>query len=120
MQYAAMELLVRRPGASQKAIGEDLGLDRSTVADVVRRMEAAGLLERSRDPDDNRRNVVVLTARGRTEYMVLTPAVVALQDDLVRDLTGDETAQLRRLIARVLVSHETAGAPSLPEARPGS
>ena len=106
VQYAVLELLTHRPGASQKVIGDELGLDRSTVADLVRRMEAAGLIGRTRDPDDNRRNVVVLTDLGRREYAELTPAVLALQHELVRELSAGETAELRRLISRVLQTHE--------------
>lgn len=106
VQYAVLELLTHLPGSSQKTIGDELGLDRSTVADVVRRMEAAGLLDRTRDPDDHRRNVVVLTDGGRSEYTALTPAVLALQHELVRELSADETAELGRLISRVLATHE--------------
>lgn len=106
VQYAVLELLTHLPGASQKVIGAELGLDRSTVADIVRRMEASGLLGRSRHPDDNRRNVVVLTDRGRDEYDALTPAVLELQHELVRELSPAETAELRRLISRVLQTHE--------------
>ena len=106
VQFATLELLVHLPGASQKDIGEGLGLDRSTVTDVVRRMERVGLIERTRDPADNRRNVVVLTALGRSEYDDLLPRVLDLQHELVNALTPEETAELRRLLGRVVAAHE--------------
>lgn len=102
VQYAALETLAGAPGASQRELGEELGLDRSTIADLVRRMEASGLLVRRRDDADRRRNTLELTARGAAEYEALRPAVDAIQVRLVEGLGADEAARLRGLLLRVI------------------
>lgn len=102
VQYSALAVLERMPGASQKELGDEASLDRSTVAELVRRMERLGLVERLRDDDDRRRNVVALTDQGRAELATLRPAVTALQERLLEHLDARESAELRRLLGLVL------------------
>src|SRR5262249_9688087 len=64
--------------ASQQQLCAAAALDRSTIADLVSRMERRGLLSRRRAADDRRRNVTVLTAAGRAELDRLRPGVEAV------------------------------------------
>jgi DNA-binding MarR family transcriptional regulator len=64
-QYLAMLVLWERDGVTVKAIGERLGLDSGTLTPLLKRLEAAGLVRRSRDPADERQLVVALTDAGR-------------------------------------------------------
>ena len=50
---------------SQTDIVRDTGIDRSTVAEMVRRMARNGLLQRRRSREDARANIVQLTESGR-------------------------------------------------------
>ena len=102
VQYAALEALGTAPGASQRELGEELGLDRSTIADLVRRMESAGLLERRRDDGDRRRNALELTPLGRSELERLGPLVDRVQVELVERLDPAEEAALRRGLLRLI------------------
>jgi DNA-binding MarR family transcriptional regulator len=76
-------------------------LDRSDLHAVVSRLEADGLVERSQDPADRRRNVVALTRNGRTTLRRLERRVVAVQDELTASLSAKERAQLVALLKRV-------------------
>ncbi|MEJ2815027.1 MULTISPECIES: MarR family transcriptional regulator [unclassified Caulobacter] len=64
-QYLVLGALWEVDGQSVGAIAERLGLDSSNVTPLVKRMEAAGLLSRQRNPDDERQVVVSLTDHGR-------------------------------------------------------
>lgn len=64
-QYLALSALWEIDGQSVGAIAERLGLDSSNVTPLVKRMEAAGLLSRERNPADERQVVVSLTDHGR-------------------------------------------------------
>jgi len=46
------------------AIGDRLHLDTSTLTPLLKRLEQAGLVERTRDPADERRVTISLTTRG--------------------------------------------------------
>ncbi|RDE04602.1 MarR family winged helix-turn-helix transcriptional regulator [Sphingomonas aracearum] len=64
-QYLVLHTLWEAPeGRSIGAIGERLGLESSTVTPLVKRMEAAGLVTRARNPADERQVRVRLTDAG--------------------------------------------------------
>lgn len=64
-QYLVLGVLWEADGQTVGAVAERLGLDSSNVTPLVKRMEAAGLLTRLRNPDDERQVLVHLTAAGR-------------------------------------------------------
>ena len=77
VQYAILTVLAVRPGLDQTALGQEVGLDRTTTADVVRRLEERGLLERRDNPHDRRTRLVFLTKPGKS-------VVVSLRADMAR------------------------------------
>lgn len=102
VQFAALSVLARTPGVSQAELGAALDLDRSTIADVVRRMAARDLLTRVRSTEDTRRNVLDLTAHGLDVLDELRPRVEGLEPVLTAGLDTRETAELRRLLRTIL------------------
>ena len=64
-QYLVLSTLWEVDGQSIGAIAERLGLDSSNVTPLVKRMEAARLVSRLRNPADERQVVVTLTDQGR-------------------------------------------------------
>ncbi len=64
-QYLVLSALWETDGLSIGAIAERLALDSSNVTPLVKRMEAAKLLSRERNPADERQVVVSLTDLGR-------------------------------------------------------
>ncbi len=64
-QYLVMLTLWEQDGQSVSAIGERLFLDSGTLTPLLKRLEAAGLVERVRSAQDERRVQVSLTPAGR-------------------------------------------------------
>lgn len=95
-QYSILAVLERLGEASQRELGDEVDLDRSTIADLVRRMEKSGLIARQRAASDARRNVVTLTAHGAAEHARLAPRVVEVQRELTGHLGAAESAALFR------------------------
>ncbi len=62
-------------GASQTRLVELTGIDRSTLADMVRRLIKKGLIERRRTKQDARVYAVKLTAEGRKQLALAVPAL---------------------------------------------
>jgi DNA-binding MarR family transcriptional regulator len=102
VQYAAMAVLERTPGMSQRELGDELDLDRSTINDLVLRLEKRGLIERAQASDDKRRKVLELTPAGKREFTSLQPAVARVQEILTGDLTASDTAHLREILTALL------------------
>ena len=63
-QYLVMVALWSRDGRTVKELGELLFLDSSTLTPLLKRMEAAGLITRTRNPQDERQVLLHLTAEG--------------------------------------------------------
>ena len=64
-QYLAMMALWERDDITVNALGAQLRLDSGTLTPLLKRLEGRSLLQRRRDPEDERRVRVVLTEAGR-------------------------------------------------------
>ncbi|ALP66467.1 MULTISPECIES: MarR family winged helix-turn-helix transcriptional regulator [Paraburkholderia] len=106
VQYAALEILQKTPGVNQRQLGDELDVDRSTIADLVARMVRNGLIERSDDPVDKRSYVLFLTADGKKQLASLRPRVEEVERILTARLTQRECLELRRLLLALLPPHE--------------
>ena len=102
VQYAAMVVLQQAPGVNQRQLGDELDLDRSTIADLVARMVRNGLIERTDDPADKRSYVLFLTAAGKKQLATLRPRVASVERILTAALTPQESSELRRLLSALL------------------
>ena len=63
-QFTLLCALEQNDGASQTALVEITGIDRSTLAEMVRRMLEKGLLSRERTEEDQRANAVAISPVG--------------------------------------------------------
>ncbi|MGT2514628.1 MarR family winged helix-turn-helix transcriptional regulator [Sphingomonas panni] len=94
-------------GMTIGAIAERLALEPSTITPLAKRMEAAGLVVRLRNPDDERQVRVQLTDTGRARWAetgCLAPTVVArsgMTPERLVALNAEVTA-LRRALADAL------------------
>ena len=64
-QFTLLCALEQNDGVSQTALVEITGIDRSTLAEMVRRMLERGLLSRKRTEEDQRANAVAISPAGR-------------------------------------------------------
>jgi DNA-binding MarR family transcriptional regulator len=64
-QYLVMLVLWERDGVPLKDIGERLFLDSGTLTPLLKRLEAAQLIKRSRSTEDERQVLIALTSRGQ-------------------------------------------------------
>src|ERR1700742_2623988 len=79
-QYLVMLALWGQSPLAVKELIEMLQLDGPTLSPLLKRLEAAGLVTRTRDPDDERQLRIDLTQKGRAlraEALNVPPAVVA-------------------------------------------
>jgi DNA-binding MarR family transcriptional regulator len=80
-QYLVMLVLWERDGLSVKEIGERLFLDSGTLTPLLKRLEAAHLVKRSRSAADERQVLVALTPQGaalrETAKSSVPPAILA-------------------------------------------
>ena len=64
-QYLAMLVLWEEDNVPVKDIGERLFLDSGTLTPLLKRLEAAGLIRRTRSAEDERQMLIALTPQGQ-------------------------------------------------------
>lgn len=102
VQYGVLYFLCRHGSLGQRELMEHTQLDKSSLAELLRRMELQGTVETQRDPTDKRRKTVALTDRGRQLHDRLQPAAVRVNELLTEGLTATEEAMLDALLSKVL------------------
>ncbi len=100
-QVAILRALAGSPGASQTAIVYATGIDRSTTADIVKRLLDRGLVKRRRSRGDARAYVVTLTPEGEQVLASAEPVIAAVEKALLDELPKEDrdcfVASLERL-----------------------
>ncbi len=72
-QYAILVAIDEHAGVSQTGLVARTGIDRSTLADIVKRMIEKGLVQRQRTSEDARTYAVRLTRKGASALRKMRP-----------------------------------------------
>ena len=106
-QYLVMLVLWKQAPQTVGSLGDMLYLDSGTLTPLLKRMETAGLISRTRDAGDERRVLIDVTVKGRA----LRSAAEKVPTVLAAGLDIDETSvvqlrdQVRNLIAVIHGRH---------------
>jgi MarR family transcriptional regulator, lower aerobic nicotinate degradation pathway regulator len=103
--YRLLAALTEFGPASQAALGRRTGMDRSDVVAALNDLAARGLVDRSPDPSDRRRNIITITPAGTDQLRRLDAVVAGVQAQLLAPLSPAERQQLTRLLTRILDHH---------------
>lgn len=107
VQYAALQAVANTPGVDQRTLAGRVGLDTSTVAGVLDRLEARGLLLRNASPQDKRVRLLSLTPEGSQLLAAVEPDMRAAQQRILAPLPKAERAEFMRML-RTLVDGNNA------------
>lgn len=109
-QYLTMLALWSADGPlTVGALGRRLRLDSATLTPLLKRLEAAGFVTRTRDVDDERRVLLAVTAAGEAlqERVAHVPASIVERTGL----TFEDGLALRRLLDGLLATLDGATEP---------
>jgi DNA-binding MarR family transcriptional regulator len=105
-QFAALNALYGEPAIDQRTLGERISLDRSTMAEVVARLSARGLIDTARNSHDGRRKTIRLTPKGVATLQHLIPRTHEMTRRLVGALDSKEREEMLRLLTIVVSANE--------------
>ena len=112
VQYSLMTALDERGELDQNSLALEIGLERTTVADVVLRLHDRGVLERRQSAVDRRVRLVKLTRKGRALLKKMACAVQRAHDRTVAQLPQDERDLfLLQMVKLVETNNDISGAP---------
>jgi len=90
-QYLVMLVLWERDGVPVKDIGERLFLDSGTLTPLLKRLETAGLIKRTRSTEDERQVLIALTSQGqalREKARTVPQAILATSACSISELSA--------------------------------
>ena len=86
---------------SQREIADELGIEGATLTHHLNRMEAAGLVTRTRNPQNRRVHDVTMTDDGEGAFGSLLGVVQDFDAQLRAGFSDRDLATLRRLLQRL-------------------
>jgi DNA-binding MarR family transcriptional regulator len=102
VQYAALVVVRAQPGVDQTRLVNLIALDRSTIGNVVARLEAKKLIARRPGTADKRTKRLYPTTLGGTTLDAITGAVAAAQRRILTPLTPAERPQFMSMLTRLV------------------
>lgn len=101
-EYGVLALLEHGFSGAQHRLGATLGIDRTSTAHLLARLEARGLLARGRDPADRRANLLRLTPDGQRLRSAAAAVLDRCEEEFLAPLTDLERGRLHRALLRLL------------------
>lgn len=113
VQFAALQAVSSQPGIDQRTLARTIGFDTSTIAGVIDRLQARGLMNRGPSPADRRVRLLSLTEPGQQLLGEVVPSMLRTQQRILAPLPSAERDEFVRML-HVLVSanNELSRAPS--------
>lgn len=107
-QFAVLNVLELRPNIDQKTLGDHIGMDRTTIGQIVTRLVRGGLVVKLRDFEDTRRNVLRLSPRGHALLAETLPAASKVSEQLIAQLEERDRHELLRILNLLVDVHHPA------------
>jgi DNA-binding MarR family transcriptional regulator len=109
VQYGLLTALVFRGELDQASLAEEVGLDRTTAAQVLTRLERRGLAARKGNPADRRARLARITPRGRALTVKMHGAMQRAQDRLCSPLSRRERKAFMVTLVRLIEMNNDYG-----------
>jgi len=116
-QFTVLAALEHNEGVSQTALVEMTGIDRSTLAEMVRRLLERALLSRERTEDDMRANAVAITQAGRRALRTARSASDRAERALLETLPAPDRLRFVKMLQTVASGAESLDGEDRPNGR---
>ncbi len=103
-QFAVMKAISDSEDPSQTTLVELTGIDRSTMADIVRRLISKGLVQRRRTRRDARMYAVRLTEKGLAALRVAEPAARSTDERILASLPPTQREAFLKSLSRIVAT----------------
>ena len=107
-QLAVLVAVAGNEGLSQTDLVERTGIDRSTLADIVKRLKGKGLLQRRRTKEDARAYAVKLTEEGQRLLRTAEPLAKRVDQRILDALPAKRREEFMGALAAIVSTLERA------------
>lgn len=107
VQFAALTAIRENPGIDATRLSGIIAFDRSTIGDVLERLEGKGWLRRSPSATDKRAKLLKLSPAGVRVLEEVLPAVLRVQERILAPLTQADRARFVELLKQLVDLHRS-------------
>jgi DNA-binding MarR family transcriptional regulator len=102
VQFAALLTVARQPELDQRSLAATIGLDTSTVASVIDRLETRNLMRRQPSLEDRRLRLLTATPEGLALLDEVEPGVLRAQERILAPLSPSEKKGFLKLLMKLV------------------
>ena len=102
VQYAALVAISTHPGIDATRLSAVIAFDRSTLGNVIERLEAKELIERNPSPGDKRVKLLTLSKSGAALLRAIMPSVDRAQQRMLQPLRAVDRKTLMALLTQLV------------------
>ncbi len=102
IEFAIMSGVETQPGIDQIQLSGLVGVDRTTIGNVILRLEKRNLIERHADDQDRRVKRLFLSPEGKAVLDKARPSVLDVQEKLLAPLSTKEREQFVNLLTKIV------------------
>jgi MarR family transcriptional regulator, lower aerobic nicotinate degradation pathway regulator len=102
VQYSALLAVRNHKGIDQTTLTEIIAYDRSTIGEVVKRLENKRLIRRAIGDEDRRTKLLYITPAGRRMLSRLKKVIDVAQDKIVAPLNDEDRATFMRIMRKLV------------------
>jgi len=100
-EFGVLNVIASNPGVTQQAIGDDAGVDPSTMVGTLDSLEQRGLAERRPHPGDRRKRSVYLTDEGKRALREGQKVARSVGKEVYGELSEQEHEQLMTILRKL-------------------
>ena len=108
IQFAILTVLYGGRALDQITLSTAVGIDRTSGADIIKRLYRRGLVERVASTEDRRARLVHITGEGQALVRRMQPHMERAQERLISPLSPAEQAMFNELIGKIIQANNDA------------
>jgi len=109
VQYSLMTALGTHGEMDQNTLSHEIGLERTSVAEVIPRLEARGLLQRRQSTEDRRVKLVKLSRKGLYLLKKMDVNVQRAHDRTIEQIPQEQRALFMLQLIRLVEANNDVG-----------
>lgn len=109
VQWAPLMIISRGGNPTAASLARDLNTDTGAMTRMLDRLEAKGLLLRTRSSSDRRVVELTLTEQGRELTTLIPHHLAAVYNNHLAGFTSEEFVQLKQFLRRIIANRDVTG-----------
>lgn len=101
--YVILRMVENQLIETQQELAVRNGIDRTSMVDIIDKMEERDLLSRQKDKQDRRKHKLVITARGRKTLTHAKRLTLKAQKSMVKDLSAEELQTTKEVLIKLIL-----------------